>query len=664
MATLEVPVRISAIDNLTAGLSNIAGHIGNINQQFRTFGGIQQNIMRAATALPSMGAATFILQQQAELDKQARLFQAFGNTTEEQRRNLTSLINEVAPKIGVKHLDLMKGATELVQAGLEATDILSKNDRGVSFLERIARAADAADEKVEALATDLAQLAFVGKFPFKTSAEKMSTFEMLSGIAMAAPSFSPDKPRMHAQALAQFGPILMPMMLGDNPTAEDSYKAMLQASALQNTLAFAFRGSLGGQGLKSIFQRVMSPTAASIDQMVLNGFDYGRIFNFKDGSKAPPDALIKMLLAGGIDVAPHRDMIAKHLDTFYGSNEDPLVARGKLTKDLGDELGLKSNERGRLSRGVNNFFALMQGKFNLEAFLEELMKLPPAAFKDVFGLYHAPKGSVLRGAEALSMYHRILEGLTERAPTALDTMSATRTEGWAFQTRRFEASLQTLRNAMWDSGSGAMLEGMLARLNNKLLELANMDPSKLNAISNSLLLLAGSTAGVTALGFAIGALNMALTPLIAFLTTPLGAGTVGAFLERRRASAAADDARAWSEAAEAAKARGERVPDLPPSLQTWGQRLWGWMSSGWGQRKEDPADFPGITLGNKPEGIDLSQRLGMIPALMAAAKVAEGGGTVDVTVRVDADGNARIVRGQTTGNVRLNTGEGMPDLPN
>src|SRR4051794_22175811 len=114
MAALEVPVRISAIDNLTGGLSAIAGHIGNINQQFSKFGGLQQNMMRAVTAIPLAGAAGFVMQQQQELDKQARLFQAFGDATEEQRKTLSALVNEIGPKIGMKQIDLLKGATEAV----------------------------------------------------------------------------------------------------------------------------------------------------------------------------------------------------------------------------------------------------------------------------------------------------------------------------------------------------------------------------------------------------------------------------------------------------------------------------------------------------------------------------------------------------------------------
>lgn len=646
MATLEVPVRISAIDNLTGGLSNIAGHIGNINQQFAKFGGLQQSMMRAVTAIPLAGAAGFVMQQQAELDKQARLFQAFGDANEEQRKTLSALVNEIGPKIGMRQLDLLKGATEAVQAGLEPADILAKDNNAISFLERLGKMAIAANESIENLTVDIVQLANIGKFPFKSSAERSSTFEMLAGIAAAAPAFSPDKPRQHMMALSQFAPLLIPKLVGDNPTADDSYKAMLQASALQNTLAFAFRGQLGGMGLKTILQRIMSPTAGSDIQLQLSGFQYGKVMGF-DASKANnPDALISLLARGGVDASSARGTIARTLGGLT-NDSDVIGARAGLLGSLTDELGLKKDQRGKavLKRGIDNYFALAQGGFSIVKFLEELTRLPTNALKDVAGLHHAPKAALLQGAEAAATYARILSGLAQRAPGAVDAMAGIRNDpaSWDFQTRRLEASVQALRDAMWNSSTGAMMTSGLDTLNRKLLELANMDPAKLGAISNALVILAGSTAGIAALGFAVGALRFALAPLVALLATPLGAGTIGAMLEGRRVNEMLD----WSKAADAAKARGEPIPDLPSSAMPLIPRLWNWGKSLLGG-----GDTP--MLGGSLPPLGLLQPGAPNPAI-------EGKG--EVIIRIDQDGNARVTGMRSSGFIGLKTGDSMTDTP-
>lgn len=531
MTTLEVQARISAVDNLTGHLHKIAGQVAAIGTQFQAAGkqvaGFSASALTAAAA-PLTGMAFIASANQQELDKQLRLFQAFGDATVQQRENLRKLVNEMAPRIGASHAETIKGATEMIQAGLSPADLMTElaGRGGQTLLERITAGANAADTSVTKLANDLVQLAYIGKMPFGTGGERAATLEKLLGLGMAAPAFSPDKPGEHVAALRQFAPLLVPMLAGQNPTPEAAYDAMLQASALQNTLANMFKGSLGGMGLKTLLQRTMTPTMASEINMVQSGFDFGRVFGADYSKLRDVDLLMQNWKLAGLDMSAHKGDVAAFLaEMERNPANDYVKQKAELLNMLMPSMkGATSWDKRALKVGIDNFFALAQGKFNIEAWLEELSKLPPSALKDFGGLHHAPKAAGLQGDQAINRFREIMSQLPKRAATAADDMVATRNapDSWDFQLRRMFGDqsgpggvIQSLKNNMWDSGTGALMTSGLAKLNDALERLSKMDPAFLKALSTSLTVLGGAALGITALGGAVWAFGGALSALAA-----------------------------------------------------------------------------------------------------------------------------------------------------
>ena len=542
MTELVVRAVITATDHLTGTLKGIAAQVGAIGGQFQAagkqVGAFGVNAFTAAAA-PLAGLATVASINQAELDKQLRLFQAFGDASEDQRVRLRSLVNDVAPRIGVGHTDMIKGATEMIQAGLKPSDLMTALDDkgGMTLLERISAGAMAADTNVSKLATDLVQLAMIGKMPFGTGAEKAGSMEKLLGLAMAAPAFSPDKPGEHMAALRQFAPLLVPMLVGKDPTPDQAYGALTEASALQNTIATMFKGSLGGMGLKTLLQRTMMPTMASEQQMLLHKYDAGKVFGADMSKLRDPDALLGMLKQGGVDMSAHRGEIGTFLaDLARDPSGDYIGAKSDMMSMLSGFMpkGSSSWDKGILKRGLDNFFALSKGKFSIEDWLEQLSKLPPDALKDFGGLHHAPKAAGLQGDQARELFQRLKREIPGRAAGAVDQMVGVRNDprSWDYQTRVLPEAIQTLRNSVWDSGLGEMATAGLAKLNSALQQLSQVDPKVLNMLGTGLTLVGASAAGLVGAGASVWALGSALTALRAnpAVLAIAAAGGIGAYV--------------------------------------------------------------------------------------------------------------------------------------
>lgn len=508
MTTLNVQAVITAVDRLTGPLATMGGRVAAMQNRFTSAAAAASSFGTGA-GMAAAGLIAVTTAGQKELDAALRQFQVVGTATNKQRGEMRSLADEVAVKLGMPQLEIIQGATELLQAGLEAEDLLGKGSDGVTMLQNMGEAAKVAGESIASMSKDLVILAKAFNLPWASSEDRLESMRRLQGLAIVAPRLSPDSPTEHMRAIAEFGAIAA--QLGMRPE---------EASALQNTLSSAgFTGSRGGMALKTILQRMLNPTPAAQAQMTAAGFNYGNVFK-TDLSGLNADTFINTLGMGGVHAGKARGAIDRHIrdGLAQGDALDLLRWKAGLEDAISSSLGLKKGDaqnRRIIKKSIDNITATKSGGIDTIKFLEELGKMPIASFKDLVGLHHATKGAVLKFQESLRQYKSNLERLRDEAPGAIDEGLAVKLEGFAFQVDRLGASWTFLKNQLSTTGAfGATLD----QISNVMLGIGNMDPAQLDMLSKGITGLSLGLAGLA--GASAGV--WVLARLGAVLTGPLG----------------------------------------------------------------------------------------------------------------------------------------------
>lgn len=508
MTTLNVQAVITAVDRLTPTLANIGGRVTSMQQRFNGAAAAASTFGQGA-GIAAAGLIAATTSGQAALDEALRQFQVVGTATTKQRHEMRSLTDQVATKLGLPQLDIIKGATELLQAGLEATDLLGKGKDGVTMLEDMASGAKAAGESIASMSKDLVVLAKAFNLPWANADDRLASMRQVQGLAIVAPRLSPDSPTEHIRALAEFGAIAA--QLGMSPK---------EASALQNTLSSAgFTGSRGGMALKTILQRMLNPTPAAQAQMMAAGFNYNSVFKH-DLSGLTADTFINAMGTGGVHAEKARAAINRLIRSGVAQGDDLNLLRwkGELEAVISKSLGIKKGDaenRRIVKKSIDNITATASGGLDVVKFLEELGKMPVASFKDLVGLHHATKGAVLKFQESLRQYKLNLEKTDAWAPYAVEEGLKVKLEGFAFSVGRLSASWTSFKNALNTSGAfGAVLD----RLSGTLEHLTNMDPKNLDRLSKAI---SGLGIGLAGLAAASGGVWL-LARVGAILTGPLG----------------------------------------------------------------------------------------------------------------------------------------------
>ncbi|WP_072394283.1 phage tail tape measure protein [Hyphomicrobium sp. CS1GBMeth3] len=508
MTTLNVQAVITAVDRLSPGLAAMGGRIAAMQNRFNSAATAAASFGQGA-GIAAAGLITAVTSGQYALDKALRQFQVVGSATDKQRQEMRSLADQVGVKLGMPQLDLIVGATELLQAGLEANDLLGKGSDGVTMLEDMASAAKVAGESIASMAADLVILAKSFNMPWATGQDRLESMRQLQGLAVVAPRYSPDSPTEHVRALAEFGAIAE--QLGISPR---------EASALQSTLSLAgFTGSRGGMAWKTILQRMLNPTPAAQAQMMAGGFNYGRIFK-TDLSGLTADTFINALGMGGVHAEKARHAINRHIRSGVAQGDDLNLLKWKadLEDAISSSLGLKKGDaqnRRIIKKGIDNITATTQGGLDVVAFLEELQKMPVAAFKDLAGLHHATKMAVMNTQEALRQYREIYTRAEREAPFAIREGLKVKLEGFAASVDQLGSAWTAFKNSLSTTGTfGAVLDKIAAALRG----LSEMEPGRLDMLSKAITGLGIGLAGLA--GASAGV--WVLAKLGAIMTGPLG----------------------------------------------------------------------------------------------------------------------------------------------
>ena len=600
MTTMRVDALIGLRDNLTPGLRAMSGVVRALAHDFNMFGKIAArdgisagrnlttmagNLTRAMAPMAGMGYA--LLRGREDIDKALRQFQVVAtDTVGTQRERLRDLVNDMGPRIGVAQLDIVRGASEAIQAGLEAPDLFAAVEGKASLIERLAMAAKVANSSIPNLSRDLVTLAKSFNLPWGNPKERAETIEQLMGIALVAPRLSPDTPEGHVRSLLQFGPIFRSM----GGTVEE-------ASALQTILSRAgFRDSRGGYAMNTLLARIQNPTVRAQMQMSMARGPNGERFNMErifggDVSRISPQAMVDALRIGGIDARGALPGIAEMIG--QGTGGDVLAWKTRLAERIAKDLKLGKGavrERGLIRTGIDSLVATSNAGINTIALLEELSKLPSSAHKDLAGIMRIPQSQVLAIVGQAGQMAKILAEIRRQGPGALDEGFGIRNEGWAASLDRLRGSWESARSALWTrSGAEASAGTMLDQVAGALDRISKLSPSELKAVLGALSV-AAAPAGLVALGLSLGAIAKALEVIATRGPTAMAAIglTVAAGAENRRATSLVEymQGRAgmdtfWRDD-EALAFGGQRLPRdeaFENQMKPWGWRLGEWLGN-------------------------------------------------------------------------------------
>jgi TP901 family phage tail tape measure protein len=500
MTTLNVQAVITAVDRLTGPLAAMGARVQGLQNRFSSAAASAGSFGMAA-GMAAGGLIYALTAGQKELDAALRNFQVVGNATDKQRLQMRGMANDLGTHLGMPQLELIQGATEMLQAGLGVDDLFAKGKDGTTLLQSMGEAAKVAGQPIAEMATDLVTLARSFNMPWGNPEDRAKAMKDLMGLAIVAPRLSPDTPVEHVRALKEFGPIAS--QLGMSPQ---------EASAIQSVLsASGFKGQLGGMGMKSILQRMLNPTTAAQAQMSLSGFNYGAAFNNNLGT-LNPEELIKSLETQGLDAGAARQTITQGIANAaaQGSKLDLLQFKAKFSKEVAKALGVtKSDAWGSriIKTAIDDSIAATGTGINTRQWIKEMAKLPVAALKDVAGLHHASKAAVLSFKDTLSAFDRAYDAIEQQKGSAVSDGFKTKAEGWAYSLDRMGASWEAFRNKMWDAGGAGQWTGAVQKISGALESLGSMSPENLERLSSGLNRLAMGLAGLAAGAGGIWALS-------------------------------------------------------------------------------------------------------------------------------------------------------------
>jgi hypothetical protein len=297
-----------------------------------------------------------------------------------------------------------------------------------------------------------------------------------------------------------------------------------------------------------------------------------------------------------------------------------------------------------------------------------------AALKDFAGLHHAPKAAILKADDVVREFLRIRSQTADQAPTSIDQGAGVLLEGWAFSLKRAQKALESLRNAIWNAGTGDMWIAVMTKISDALLTISSIDPGMLDAIGKGLSAIVIAGGGLAAAGLAIRGLAFALAPIAAIAASPFwltvaAAGGLGALLIGNSKELFGVDFGGSA---------------LVSSLQTVDGLLKSINSGFTSWREHSAKEFnekiiPGLQRPMTPQGWDMygegaTSRSwwdtikglfgGGTSSLGGGQPVAklEGQGTVTVNVKVDGPGKITSIMASDDGrNIRMKTGVSMPD---
>lgn len=545
MTTLTATAVISAHDRASAVFARVGANARALGGRFTSaMGGLQRFGQAAAMNLgmPAALVGAMAARGEYEVDKLARVMQAAGELSDQQRKMLTEKAFEVSRATGESAAEILKGQRELILGGLDA-DTAAATSR---IIAKVARANEMAGAQV---AEDAITNASALGLPMATVEEKVKSLTTTLDFMSVVPAFSPMNWQDLSTAMKYVGPVAGALNV-----------KMKDLGAALSMLAFAgFKGEEAGTALRTILTRLIAPTRKARIELAAAGIDQSQMFSIDKNKVNDQDALFAGLKQQGLMTDKEAERAQKILSRlknktqFDGTNVADYSERmnALLAKVLGIEKG-DTQSREILKAAIDNHVFRAVGDLDMEKVFMAIKDLPLKALKEMFGLQRISQAKALANAiskivqlptgERVSAFKKLADELGIAIPDAADRKATPVLEGFAASMDRMGASLANIRHQIFASGFGDEISGIFSRLSDSVNDLAKQDPEKLKQIGYAIsgLIVAPvagyAVGGIAALGQGLASLAKGLTELgTAVMRAPmlmrlLAAGGIGGLL--------------------------------------------------------------------------------------------------------------------------------------
>lgn len=283
-------------------------------------------------------------------------------------------------------------------------------------------------------------------------------------------------------------------------------------SAIGMTLKRAnIGGDEAGTFTRQLASRLMAPTQAGRQAMIAAGIDYD---SYAKNGTVSSDTINRVLKEryGKSLSDDQRKSIDRMWDDKSVNTKGDFVE--KVVSALSGELGLKAQDRNRLSKDLGRQWDLARQGLNSEKLIADIFKkMTPQQLLEFVGVKQGSRGAVVLGElekyqENLAAIDKGLEGEGRATEIARERM-----EGLAASTDRFKSTIDDASNSLVRANQNVLVP---------IINGTNKAVAWLDSFSDTSKVAATAAAGVTLLG-AVGASGMALWRFVSSLTVAAAA---------------------------------------------------------------------------------------------------------------------------------------------
>lgn len=541
MTTLSATAVISAHDRASAVFARVGANARALGGRFTTaMGGLQRFGQAAAMNLgmPAALVGGMAARGEYELDKLARIMQAAGELSDQQRKMLTDKAFEVSRATGESAAEVLKGQRELILGGLDADTAAATS----SIIAKVSRANEISAAQV---AEDAITNASALGLPMGTVEEKVKSLTTTLDFMSTVPAFSPMNWQDLSTAMKHVGPVAGALNV-----------KMADLGTALSMLAFAgFKSEEAGTALRTILLRMVAPTRKARIELAAAGIDTSEMFNIDKDKVNDQKSMLAGLIQANVISEAEAKKWAPRLKGIKFDGTDTSKWSEQMTAFFMNALGIEKGDtqnREKLKTAIDNHLLRAVSDADLEKMMTSIVDLNPKAIKELVGLQRSPQlMALIKNMKAIATlpdgqkttaWRKLREEFVQFIEGASDRKAGPVLSGFSASIDKMGASLASMRNQIFASGFGDEVSGVFDSLSNSVNELAKQDPARLKQIGYAIsgLIVAPvagyAVGGIAALGQGLASLAKGLTELgTAVIRAPmlmrlLAAGGIGGLL--------------------------------------------------------------------------------------------------------------------------------------
>lgn len=501
MTALTATAVITAVDRASSVFARVGASAKALSGRLAaTTGGVAQFGTAAAlnVGMPAALVGSIAARAEYEVDRNSRLMQSAGELTAQQRKMLVASAYETSVATGTAANEIVQAQRELIQGGFDP-------ETAAQSSTLLAKVAKSNGMEMASVAEDAINVSNALGLAMDTTEHRVASMKKSMEFMSVVPSLSTESWEGLRTSLKYAAPVANALKI-----------SMVDLGAALSILADSgFKGEEGGTALRTALLRMVAPTRKARLELRAAGIDLKDMYKVDNAKLGNMGGLTERLLGAGLG---DRKTIEGTLSKF----KDPSKFDGiyeyndEMMKELSAALGIDKGDaesRGILQTTITQHMFGAVEDFDMEKFFGAISKLGTQGMKELFGTQRISQAEALRKkvneimqlptGERISRFRQLREEFLLLMPGSVDRRYEAIDDGYSQSIDKIGTALGNIRHQIFSSGFGDDLVRVFDRLSSSVNQLAQTDPTKLQAIGW----------GLTAI---------AATPALAFVTSQVG----------------------------------------------------------------------------------------------------------------------------------------------